>query len=373
MVLMWDKLLQLKKNVPVVHYLFMFTLLLNLFLLPFALMPSWVGAWLLVVVKFSNMLNSFNILVSLALLIWFWQRHKKTLYLIYFTAFIIPAVGLIINSLANLGYLPQTLFTRYFYQTATIVHVLVMSYGLALRLNQFQQDKVKAEQQAAAMAERASEQRRFVAMLSHEFRTPLAVIDRSAQMLQLKLADVPESEQKRLLQIQQHTAALFNLVDNFLITETLDNGRLPVAKRAVNICDFLTQLMEELGAQAQRVNVAVQEAPGHWNFDEHLIGMAVGNIVLNALKYSPAGSPVSLAVNLVNEDLLFTISDQGPGLSAEELALLGTPYFRADAALSKKGTGLGYYFSLRIVAAHGGVLRARSLPEQGFEVSIRLP
>ena len=65
--------------------------------------------------------------------------------------------------------------------------------------------------------------------------------------------------------------------------------------------------------------------------------------------------------------------DQGPGISADELEKLGTPYFRASSSLGKKGSGLGYHFTRRIVEAHGGTLTARPAPSAGLEVEIFLP
>src|SRR5690606_40883781 len=125
-------------------------------------------------------------------------------------AFIIPAIGALVNTAANQGILPQNMLTANLYQAASLVHVLVMSYGMALRLRQLQRDKAAAEQEAAIATRRTEEQRRFVAMLSHEFRNPLAAIDRAAQMIQIKEPGLASAEAQRLGRIRGNVATLTN-------------------------------------------------------------------------------------------------------------------------------------------------------------------
>jgi signal transduction histidine kinase len=107
--------------------------------------------------------------------------------------------------------------------------------------------------------------------------------------------------------------------------------------------------------------------------DQKLIGMAVGNLLGNALRYSPQDKKIKLSAIADDEGLAIRVIDHGYGLSTEELASLGMPYYRANSSVGKKGSGLGYHFSRRIVEAHGGNIQAYSPPEMGLEVVIRLP
>ncbi|MFT0534370.1 7TM-DISM domain-containing protein [Castellaniella hirudinis] len=403
-VLMWDYLLGLRQHYPRIHRLYWATLALNLCLLPFALMPSLVGAWLLVVVKLANGLNSLNFILGMAVTLALWRRTRQTELMVYFIAFIIPGLGTLANTAGNLGYIPQNFITTNLYQAASLAHVLVMSYGMALRLRQLQRDKASARQEAAVATQRGEEQRRFVAMLSHEFHNPLAAIDRSVQMIQLKMPGLPPPEAQRLARIRANAALLSRFVDNFLLVETLDNqsaiaprdNRKPTAIRPMldNLIDLQTP------DDAPRIRIEVTPAGLIFPLDEALIGAAVDNLVTNALRYSPAGSPVNLRAWLApaadapadspgaahaarpaaglrapsNATALhIQVQDHGPGLDPEALARLGTPYFRAGTSLGKKGSGLGYYFTQRIVQAHGGTLRAATAPTQGLMVDIVLP
>ncbi len=119
---------------------------------------------------------------------------------------------------------------------------------------------------------------------------------------------------------------------------------------------------QQAEAEAQRVHLTVNPDDPSCELDETLIAAALGNLLDNALRYSPAGSQVRIQV-----------IDHGPGLDDEALAKLGTPYFRAETSLGKKGSGLGYHFTQRIVRAHDGRLYAHSGQGEGLTVEVVLP
>jgi len=373
-VLMWDKLLRLKQESRGVHRLFLFTVALNLALLPFALMPSLVTAWVLHMVTVANGLNSLNFFISMGLLLAFWWRSRHGELMVYFVAFVIPAVGVAVNSSMNLGILPWNGVTSSFYQVAALAHVLVMSYGLALRLRQLQRDKSAAEQEAGLAMQRSEEQRRFVAMLSHEFGNPLAAIDRAAQMLQLKLGDgLPAGEAQRLVQIRGNAVALGGLVDNFLMAEALDHGALALTRAPCDVRALLESAIDQQDESRDRLRLRACPADAVVWLDATLTGMALRNLLANALRYSPPDSVVEVGATLHQQQLRIHVTDHGPGMSEEELDRLGTAYFRGAASLGKKGSGLGYHFTRRIVEAHGGMLVARSDAGGGLRVEIVLP
>ncbi len=373
-VLMWDQLLNLKATHPRVHLLYLFTVALNLALLFFALQPSLVTSETLLVVKLANYLNVLNFAIAMYLLLQAWRSSHRAEWMIYLIAFIIPALGALVNTTTNQGILPWNTATAYFYQIAALVHVLVMSYGLALRLRQLQHDKTSAEQEIAIVTRRAEEQRHFVAMLSHEFGNPLAAIDRAAQMVQLNTPGMRPKDAQRLTLIRGNAATLSDFVDRFLMTEALDNGALTLSRRPYRIRRVLEDAIRQQAHDA-RARIQLKECPeGIFEVDSTLIGVAIGNLLTNALRYSPPDSSVEIGVTLDNTGLRIRIADHGPGLDADELGKLGAPYFRGAAASEKKGSGLGYHFTRRIVEAHGGKLTARANTTHiGLEVEIFLP
>ena len=372
-VLMWDRLIQLKATHPRIHRLYLFTVALNLVLLFFALQPSLVTSTVLLVVKSANYLNVLNFVIAMGLLVQSWRRDRRAEWMIYLIAFVIPALGALVNTMTNQGLLPWNAETAHFYQIAALVHVLVMSYGLAMRLRQLQQDKAAAEQEIAIVTQRAQQQRHFVAMLSHEFGNPLAAIDRAAQMLQLNSPHMPPKDAQRLTLIRGNAATLSGFVERFLMTEALDNGALSLSRTPCRIRQMLEDTIRQQPADL-RSRIRLQEfSEGTFEVDSTLIGVAIGNLLTNALRYSPPDSPVEIAAIRDDTGLRIRVADHGPGLDADELDKLGAPYFRGAAALGKKGSGLGYHFTRRIVEAHGGTLTARSGTDAGLKVEIFLP
>jgi signal transduction histidine kinase len=372
-VLMWDHLLGLKAAHPNVHRLYLFAVVLNLFMLLFALAPSLVTGATLRIVKLANYLNVLNFAIAMFLLARAWCRNRRVEWMIYLVAFVIPALGALVNTITNQGILPWNAVTANFYQAAALVHVLVMSYGLALRLQQVQRDKTAAEQDAAIATRRAREQRHFVAMLSHEFGNPLAAIDRAAQMMQLDAPAMPPGNKRRLASIRGNAATLSGFVDRFLMTEALDNGALALSRKPCVIRQVLEETLSQQDGAA-RARIQLRSCPdGAFEMDATLVGVAVGNLLANALRYSPLDSPVEVDAARNAQGLRIRVADHGPGLDADELEQLGRLYFRGAAALGKKGSGLGYHFTRRIVQAHGGTLTARSEAGAGLEVEIFLP
>lgn len=372
-VLMWDRLLQLKLTHPRIHRLYMFTVALNLVLLFFALQPSLVTNVVLLVVKSANYLNVLNFVIAMCLLVQAWRRDHRAEWMIYLIAFVIPALGALVNTMTNQGFLTWNTVTAHFYQIAALVHVLVMSYGLALRLRQLQHDKAAAEQEIAIVTQRAKHQRHFVAMLSHEFGNPLAAIDRAAQMLQLNSQHMPPKDTQRLKLIRGNAATLSGFVESFLMTGALDNGALSLSRTPHRIPQMLNDIIRQQPA-TNRLRINLKECfEGTFEVDSTLIGVAIGNLLTNALRYSPPDSPVDISATLRDAGLSILVADHGPGLNADEMDKLGAPYFRGTTALGKKGSGLGYHFTRRIVEAHGGALTARSGTGAGLQVEIFLP
>ncbi|MCC7516520.1 MAG: sensor histidine kinase, partial [Pseudomonadales bacterium] len=366
--LMWDRLLALKQSYLWWHRFYLFGIVFSLMFLPFALIPFLVGEWLLYFVKLANVLNIFIFLVSVTLLLVYWRRDRRVEWIVYFVAFVIPALATAVNTGLNQGWLPWNTVITEFYQAATLVHVVVMSYGLALRLRQMQMDKQTAEREAVLATQRTEEQRRFVAMLSHEFGNPLAAIDRAAQMIQIKMHDLPLLEQQRLHQIRNNASTLAGFVSNFLVTEALDHDAVELVCKPWAIDALLEQSLQQLDDDARaRLHVTITPQDASFVLDATLIQAALGNLVINALRYSSSVSEVDITVVQSAAGLRITVIDRGPGLSQAELETLGKPYFRATSSQGKVGSGLGYYFSRRIVEAHGGKLTARSPARGGLE------
>jgi len=193
-------------------------------------------------------------------------------------------------------------------------------------------------------------------------------------MIQLKLPAMPPAEAERMTNIRAHVCTLSALVDNFLMSEALEHQACAVSVEDCPIRPLLEGVLLIFGEPAaERVMLNVIPSEATFLLDQTLIGMAVGNLLGNALRYSPSDSKVELSADADDDGLTIRVTDHGYGLSKDELELLGMPYYRARSSLNTKGSGLGYYFSRRIVEAHGGSLHGYCPDEKGLEVVILLP
>lgn len=313
-------------------------------------------------------------LLGLVLTVLLWRRQRRREMLLYCVGFMTSVVVALLQWAIFRGWLSPDWLSNRAYQLSTLVHIGVMSLALALRLYQNQRDQAHHQQQSALMLVRQTEQRRFIAILSHEFRNPLASIDRAANLLQLKLTDLRKADATRLGGIRSSVRRLDSLVDSFLVSEAVEQHRLTPALTRQGVAPMLANVMEAQGAEEQaRLQLSVTPADLQFALDARLIGIAVGNLLGNALRYSGDAGTVSLTAQMEGTDLSLIVTDQGPGLSEDELAQLGVAYYRAGSSLGKQGTGLGYFFSRSIVEAHGGTLQAANQSGRGLRVSLLLP
>lgn len=365
----WGRLLGLSQSHPRIHRLYLVFVGLCLLALPFSAGP---GYSLMAPTLFK--VSLVWMLMTSVLVVLIWNRTRYAEFAFYMMAIFFNVAGGAVQICLPLGWLPVNPWTEYAHQTFSLIQALLMSLGLVIRIGKLRGERQRMEQEMRLAEQRASEQRRFVAVLSHEFRNPLAVIDRSAQMVLLGAAQMPAHDQQRLQNIRGGVAMLSTLVDSFLSTEARQHAPLPLKVADCALRDFLESEINSLGQEAQsRVDLRLPQVLTQWPLDRTLMGMALRNLLINALRYSPQDKPVVMRVQSLIGELVISVADEGPGLGQDELAQLGQPYYRAPSSSGKQGTGLGYFFSRQIVNAHGGRLEARNQPGGGLIVSVHLP
>jgi signal transduction histidine kinase len=370
-ILMWDRFLDLGRHMPRVHRTMMVWAGL--------LIPGMFSVVSPAYRVFANVSNGSAALLTLAVLpgivLWRIAREpRQPLLYLYFLAFICAMLSAGLQAGMAVGAVPLNWITLNGYQVGSLVHVLLLNLALAWRVKQIQHDKLRAEQAALAAAQRAGEQRQLVAMLSHEFRTPLAAISRAAQWLGLKLAPLADPDRERLAQIRTRADGLFALVDKFLVSEALDYRMAALSREPVGLQAFLHHTLDALddGRALARIRCRIEPPDTACRVDPTLFGLAIGNLVVNGLRYSPEHHPVAVTATRDAHACVIDIIDQGVGMNEAELARLGTPYFRAHATASA-GTGLGFLLARKIIEAHGGTLSVRSAPGAGTTMSVRVP
>lgn len=229
-------------------------------------------------------------------------------------------------------------------------------------------------------AVRALEQLRegFVATVSHELRTPLALVRGYAEtVLQFELD--PAQQRDYVDRIQQVTSRLGSLVDQILDVTHLDADPLILERAPVAFAALAARLGGDLALSGDDARFVIDLPPDlpPIDVDAARIGRVLENLVGNALKYAPDGSPVVLGASRDGDWLVATVDDEGVGIPDAERSLVLEPFHRAWNVRESRipGTGLGLYICRRLVEAHGGRLWLGDRPDgrPGTRVSFSLP
>ncbi len=217
----------------------------------------------------------------------------------------------------------------------------------------------------------------FISMVTHEIRTPLALILSSSEILSRYLERLlPEKRAGHLRNIDAAVLRMSALMEDVLLFSKAEAGRMEFNPITMDLRHFCGQIVEEIAsATNHKCPVELSVAPFHESArgDEHLLRHIIANLLGNAIKYSRAGSAVKLSVTLEDGDAHFVVKDRGMGISQEDLRRLFTPFYRGKNAAPQQGTGLGLVIVKHCVERHGGVIEIESIQNAGTTVSVRLP
>ncbi len=237
---------------------------------------------------------------------------------------------------------------------------------------------ITAVEQAEAMG------RDFIANVSHEIRTPLTVLAGFVETLQSCPLDETERERYLALMAQQ-AIRMQTLVSDLLTLSRLEGSPAPSHSEWVAVVVLLRQLEQDARALSAVLNPAPDRR--HQMSFEALAGIeiagspselfsAMGNLVGNAIRYTPAGGDIQVrALTLPDGQLEFSVSDSGPGIAPEHLSRLTERFYRVDHSRSRDtgGTGLGLAIVKHVSQRHGAVLKIESTPGKGSVFTITFP
>lgn len=369
--IMWVYILDLRTWAPWLRRCYQGLALLALLMLPSTVSPLYTLTNPIVTV--SALIVVVVALVLTARMAWLNRGDPTPRF--YLASTLISLGGLLLTQMSLRGVLPADFAVADPYQISSMLAVLVLGTGLALRIGRLQTERLRAREESAFATKRAEEQRSFVAMLSHEFRTPLASIDSAAQMIELSGAVEAPSAVTRLQRIRNTTRKMAELVELFLSADALDQGALALKPEPVALGQLLEEVRAGLtGTEAEeRLELSVEVPDRALLADAPFLGVAIGNLVQNALRYSPPETPVRVSAGEDGSGIVIRVADRGRGMSPDEVERIGSIYFRASSSRGTKGSGLGLYMTQKIVAAHGGTLTVESVRDEGSVFTIRLP
>ncbi len=239
----------------------------------------------------------------------------------------------------------------------------------------------RAEEETRRALERERElselKTRFVSLTSHEFRTPLAAILSSLELLEDFGAELPAPERKELIRLAKAAVAkMAGMIDQVMLIGRAESDQLAFRPQPVAIAGWAERLVEEtLHATGGRcpIEFRTSGAAATRLVDTNLLGHALGNLLDNAVKYSPAGSPVAFTVAESEEAVAFEVSDSGVGIPAEDQPRLFESFHRGRNVGNIEGTGLGLAIVKQCVELHGGSIAFESEPGAGTRFHVCVP
>jgi two-component system phosphate regulon sensor histidine kinase PhoR len=227
-----------------------------------------------------------------------------------------------------------------------------------------------------ALEEHRSE---FVANVSHELKTPLTSIRGFVETLAEGALEDPSRAKNFLSIIHEHTLRLEKLINGLLDLARLENRELAVQIRSVDlrkIAEKIHSLFEnDVRSKGLTFEVDIPPALAPVSADEEKLEQALGNLVQNAIKFTPSGGRVRISVSQGERDTVVAVSDTGIGISPEHQARIFERFYRVDKSRSREqgGTGLGLSIVKHIAQAHGGEVRVESEAGKGSTFSLSLP
>ncbi len=239
--------------------------------------------------------------------------------------------------------------------------------------------KANAEQLKVAF-ERERElnglQRQFVSMVSHEFRTPLAVIDGHAQQLLRRSDPKPERLAASMQKIRTNVVNLTDLMESVLNAARLEEGKIAFEPGSCGLAELLEDLCgsyAELNAD-RKLHVDLGNLPNIIMADRKLLRQAFSNLLSNAIKYSPDGKNIWVTGQLMDgDDLVISIRDEGVGIPKAELEKLFSRFFRASTSAGIAGSGIGLHLVKHFIELHDGRMEVDSKTGEGTTFTVHIP
>jgi two-component system sensor histidine kinase KdpD len=240
-------------------------------------------------------------------------------------------------------------------------------------------EKTAAQEVATQMeAERQSETLKSTLLdaIAHEFKTPLTSIKAAASML-ASHSDLPPGRVRELAGLMdEESDRLERLVTEALQMARIERGKLKMNCEPVDVAELMDRAIEHSRAalDGHAVHLENNQKPDSVFADSELIEMALRQLLENAAKYSPTGSPIEVRTSSDEAGALIEVTDRGPGIAESEQARIFEKYYRSPSTASRAaGTGMGLTIAREIVKGHSGKIWVESRPGEGARFSMWLP
>jgi signal transduction histidine kinase len=217
-----------------------------------------------------------------------------------------------------------------------------------------------------------------LAMLAHRFKAPLAAMRQCVWVVLQGYAGEVSPQVKSMIELVAERAdQMIRFVNDWLTLSRLELDKGIREPRLVDIAELVNGVVERARPEAGARKIAIQflaaGSPGSICADPASLDELVGNLVDNAVRYTPEDGAVTVRVDAVQGGVTVKVSDTGPGISREDLGHIFEPFYRGQAQKGIPGTGLGLPIVKRIAEGHGGRVEVRTTLGEGSEFQVFLP
>ena len=204
--------------------------------------------------------------------------------------------------------------------------------------------------------------------ISHELRTPLSRMRLAAEFFE---------DEEQAQSVKAEIMEMEKIVVSLLEAERLNSRHAQLSRTDVNVGELVKTMLDDFFSRdMERISVSLPDEPVLASIDAARISLLLKNLLSNALRYTrPDEGLVEVTVAAADDTLVLTVADNGPGLSEDQAAHIGEPFYRGDPSRAREsgGSGLGLYLATLVAKAHGGTLRLLDSQGQGACFEVRIP
>lgn len=261
-------------------------------------------------------------------------------------------------------------------RSKSIEKIIFTNHELLQKTKQLKKS-IEKEKEAREM------QAKFITLVSHEFKTPLQIIESTRELIARKIKSLnlyDESFEKYSARVKNAISRMTNLINSTLSlakAEEADENQVTTYKTDFYLHDLLSEVVSKITDLSIKRNIDIQSnfsaKDDYINADSNLLEHCFSNIVSNSIKYSKKDSPVKITTNSDDSDVIVTIEDRGIGIPAKDLDRIGQKFFRSSNTLTESGTGIGLYLTKYFIELHNGSVKIDSEENFGTTVTISLP
>jgi len=218
----------------------------------------------------------------------------------------------------------------------------------------------------------------FIGLVSHEFRTPLSIIQSSKDLLERYHSRLTEEQRVEYLhKIEMQVKTMVGMLDDIITLNKANSGMLEFQPEPIPLSSFCNSVFEDFKKSVNGLRewnfVIANTCSQLYQIDTKLWRRVLWNLMSNAVKFSPENTVINVEINCNDEQATFKISDKGMGIPADEIEKIYEPFYRCKNVQGTRGMGLGLTIAKTAVELHGGTITCHSQEKTGTTFEVQLP